>query len=256
MKNTVKNINTDPNSNKLEINFGFDLIKDSYCDNTGLDNIFIVFKSINDILYIIYANDGHSIILFNFIDNKKIIEIKKAHDYYINNFRHYLDKVNKRDLVISISSFDNNIKLWNINTLECIVNIKNAYNSGEMYSACFLYSNKELFIVSCNDYYPDKPGPIKIFDLEGKKIKVIKNSNERSFFIDTYYDNKYDKNYILVGNKNYVKSYDYYHNKLYHKYCDESYHYHCSIIIYNPNNDINIINLIESSCDGNIIFIA
>ena len=121
-----------------------------------------------------------------------------------------------------------------------------------MFSACFLYSNKELFIVSCNDYYPDQPDYIKIFNLKGKEIKVINNSNERSFFIDTYYDNKYDKNYILVGNKNYVKSYDYYHNKLYNKYCDESYHYHCSIIIYNPNNDINIINLIESSCDGNI----
>ena len=72
-ENTVKNLNTDPNSNNLEIIFGFELIKDSYSNDTGLDNIFIVFKSINDILYIIYANDGHSIILFNFIDNKKII---------------------------------------------------------------------------------------------------------------------------------------------------------------------------------------
>ena len=68
-ENTVKKLNTDPNSNKLEINFGFDLIKDSYSNDTGLDNIFIVFKSINDVLYIIYANNIHSIILFNFIDN-------------------------------------------------------------------------------------------------------------------------------------------------------------------------------------------
>ena len=71
-------------------------------------------------------------------------------------------------------------------------------------------------------------------------IKKINNSNERSFFIDTYYDNKYDKNYILVGNKDYVKSYDYYHNKLYRKYCDESFHYHCSIIIDIPNNKITV----------------
>ena len=132
-----KSLNT--NSNKININFYLDLIKDSYCNDTGLDNIFSIFKSINDILYIIYANDFQSIILFNFIDNKKINEIKNAHDFPINNFRHYLDKINKRDLIISISSYDNNIKLWNINNIECILNIKNAYKNGEMYSACFLY---------------------------------------------------------------------------------------------------------------------
>ena len=49
-----KDLNT--NSNKININFCLDLIKDSYCNDTGLDNIFIIFKSINDILYIIYAN--------------------------------------------------------------------------------------------------------------------------------------------------------------------------------------------------------
>ena len=239
------------NTNQLNIDFGMGLIKDSYTNDTGVDNVFIVFKAINDILYIIYANNNMSIILFNFIDNKKINEIKNAHSYYINNFRHYSDKINKRDLVLSISSFDNNIKLWNINNIDCLLNIENAYKNGDIYSACFLFTNKQLYIVSCNDYYPDKPGPIQIFDLEGKMTTEIKNSKERSFFIDTYYDNKVDKDYILVGNKNYVKSYDYLQNKLYHKYSDESYIYHNSIIIYKENND-NIIKLIESSNDGNI----
>ena len=109
-----------------------------------------------------------------------------------------------------------------------------------MYSACFLYNNKKLYIVSCNDYYPDKPGPIKIFNLQGKKTKEINNSKERSFFIDIYYDNKYDKNYILVGNKNYVKSYDYYKNELYKKYCNYSFFYHNCIIIYKGDNDDSV----------------
>ena len=239
------------NTNQLNIDFGMGLIKDSYTNDTGVDNVFIVFKAINEILYIIYANYKLSIIIFNFIYTKKINEIKNAHNYYINNFRHYFDKSNKRDLVLSISSFDNNIKLWNINNIDCLLNIENAYKNGDIYSACFLFTNKQLYIVSCNDYYPDKPGPIQIFDLEGKMTTEIKNSKERSFFIDTYYDNKVDKDYILVGNKNYVKSYDYLQNKLYHKYSDESYIYHNSIIIYKENND-NIIKLIESSNDGNI----
>ena len=36
-----------------------------------LDNMFIVFKAINDILYIIYEKDNPSIIIYNLIDNKK-----------------------------------------------------------------------------------------------------------------------------------------------------------------------------------------
>ena len=38
-----KDLNT--NSNKININFCLDLINDSYCNDTGLDNIFIIFKS-------------------------------------------------------------------------------------------------------------------------------------------------------------------------------------------------------------------
>ena len=112
-----------------------------------------------------------------------------------------------------------------------------------MYSACFLYNNKKLYIASCNDNYPDKPGPIKIFNLQGKKKQEINNSKERSFFIDIYYDNKYDKNYILVGNKNYVKSYDYYKKELYKKYCNDSFFYHNCIFIYKGDND-DIVKLI------------
>ena len=249
--NEKLNIKNKNDNNELDIYFCMDIINDSYSNDTAVDNMFIVFKAINDILYIIYAKDNPSIIIYNLIDNKKINEIKNAHSFYINNFKHYLDKINKRDLVLSISSFDNNIKLWNINTIDCLLNIKNAYNKGEMYSACFLFTNKQLYIVSCNDYYPNKPGPIKIFNLEGKKTKEINNSKERTFFIDIYYDNKFDNIYILVGNKNYVKSYDYLNNKLYQKYCDESFSFHNCIIVYKGDDD-KIIKLIESSNDGNI----
>ena len=34
----------------------------------------------------------------------------------------------------------------------------------------------------------DKPSPIKVFDLNGEKIKEIKESKDCTFFIDIYYD--------------------------------------------------------------------
>ena len=76
-------------------------------------------------------------------------EIKNAHNKVIANFRYHLDNKNKRDLIISISPEDNNIKLWNINNLECLLNLSNIYEEGLINSACFLedYNN------NINDFY-------------------------------------------------------------------------------------------------------
>ena len=45
---------------------------------------------------------------------KKINEIKNAHNRNITSYNYILDNINKRDLVLSVSENDNNIKLWNI----------------------------------------------------------------------------------------------------------------------------------------------
>ena len=81
------------------------------------------------------------------------------------------------------------------------------------------------------------------------KIKEINDSNFTTFFIDSFYDNKYSKNYIITSNNGYIKSYDFNKNELYRKYCDNDNRGHFCIII---NNDKKIIKLIESVCDGNI----
>ena len=93
------------------------------------------------IFYIIYTNENRSIISYDLINNKKINEIKNAHSELITNLRHYSDKINKRDLIISISSKNNNIKLWNINTFECLLNLENINNNGLLFSACFFNNN-------------------------------------------------------------------------------------------------------------------
>ena len=48
-----------------------------------------------------------------------------------------------------------------------------------------------------------------------KKINEICNSNIKTFFIDTYYDNILSKYYIITGNDNFSQSYDYDKNKIF-----------------------------------------
>ena len=44
-------------------------------------------------------------------------------------------------------------------------------------------ANHTIYIIICHDNYPEKPDSIKIFDINGKKKKGIKESKERTFFI-------------------------------------------------------------------------
>ena len=150
---------------------------------------------------------------------------------------------------MSISCKDNNIKVWDTKNLELIVNIEKINENGELDSACFLADKNQNFIISCNDGEEDLSEYIKVFDFNGRKIKEINNSNDISFSIDSYYDKKSNKNYIITSNCGYSKSYDYTKNKLYHKYFDNDKRGHSSFIIYNNKS---VIKLMESSNDGNI----
>ena len=214
------------------------------------DNTFTVFKSINDIFYLIFSNKNKSIISYDLINNKKAIEIKKAHKNYITSFRHINDLINKRDLIISISCNDNDIKLWNVNNFECILDIKHIYI--EDLTACFLNYSNQIYIITGNRHYSStRPDLIRIYDLKGKKIKEIKNSNDNISFIDSYYDNKLLNTYIITGNTKNCKSFDYKENKVYNIYTDpkDDYISSSSIII---NNKEEIVKLIAACYCGYI----
>ena len=248
--NSIKLKNNYSNINPKNIEYLYDIVNDSY-SNLLLSNTFSVFKSINDILYLIYSNENKSIILYNIINNKKIKELRNAHNKNITNIRYFLNKINKKDLIISISAYDNNIKLWNIHNdnFECLININNINENGFLYSACILNENNNNYIMTSNLAYYGNCDNIKVFDFNGNKIKEINNSNEMTYFIDILYDNKLKKNYILTGNKGFIKSYDYNKNDIYKIFSEFDNKGHFNIISY---ESCDIIKIIESSCDGNI----
>ena len=110
-------------------------------------------------------------------------------NYLISSFRYFFDNLEYRDLLISISNKDNNIKLWNIINFECLLNLEKIYSDGNLESACFLTDNINIYIASSNYYYIEKTNNnIKVFDLKGNKIKEINNSNKKVNFIDSYHD--------------------------------------------------------------------
>ena len=220
-----------------------------------IDNTITIFKSINSIYYLIYSTENKDIVSYNIINNEKINEIRNAHKKKITNFRHYLDKLYSRDLILSISSEDNNLKIWDNKNLECLIEIEDIYEHGYFYSSYLLNENNKIYIITSNCNWSDNKmkNPIKVFDFLGNKIKEINNSNDIIFLVDIYYDNKLANNYIIAGCSKFIKSYYFTKNELYHKYYDkkineEEINDHYRIII----NKEELIKMIESSCDGNI----
>ena len=255
--NNIKNINKKEYMKEIKINnnlinysnpekleFSNIITKDSFT-SLVIDNAISVFKSLNDILYLIYGNRNKSIILYNLNNNQIFTEIKNAHDEIITNIRHYFDSINKRDLILSISCDDNNLKIWDI-AFNCLLNLKNINQHGCLYSGTILNNNNQNYIITSNSSY--KCEPIKIFDFKGNKIKEINNSDYSTYIIDIYYDNNYNKNYIITGNDGYVISYDFNENKIYHKYFENEDKY-CHFSLLTSNID-KIIKLIESSAQG------
>ena len=232
--------------NPKDIEFYTDISDDS-SSWVNSETTFIVFKSINDILYLIYQTKNQSIVCYDLKNQKKINEIKNE---YITNLIHYYDDINKRDLVMSISVIKNDIKVWNANNWEYLLNIKNNRNFFTRYLACFCKEKEEIYIITCSYHINENPETIKVYNFNGRKIKEINNSCEDTFFIDVYFDKILLKNYIIAGNFGCVKSYDYNKNELYYKYDDHKFYnnepFHCSIIV---NNNKEIVKLIESGGD-------
>lgn len=248
----------DKEYNDNKIIFLKKIIDDSYAFDY-VNNTFCAFNSINNIFYLIYSNQDCSIIFYDLEANKIISEFKNAHEEYITSFRHFLDKKNKRDVILSISNDNGNIKLWDVNNLELIFNFKDVYSERKICSACFIFDNNENYILTSNCDYSDEHEPIKVFNFNGEKVKEIKDSNDSTNFIDVYYDNKSSKNYIISLNSENVKSFDYNENKLYYQY-KENYNdndskgsdldedentKHVSGFIYEKDNIIKLIEIDE-----------
>ena len=220
-----------------------DITSDAY--NCFFNNTFLIFKTINDLHYLVYISKAKSIICFDLYKLKKIAEIKEIKNESITNFRHYLDKINNKDLVLTLCPIQNKLRIWDVSNWRCFIYINRVYNDGVLYSACFINDNNDNYIITSNCNYFGDSELIKIFDFKGNKIREINESNDATLIIDIYEDKKSSKKYIITGNKNYLKSFDYKNSKLYKKYFEIYNNAHPNFIIDDKSEVVKLFDLCE-----------
>lgn len=215
-KDEPKEADKDDKSSPKLIEYYKILINDS--ERNCLENSFVIFKSTDNIYYLIYFNKLNSIISYDLVLNKKIHEIKNAHLKKIKSLKHYYDNYNQRNLILSEDN-SSNVKIWNIENLECIFNLnlgeKEQKESGNIGSLCFLKDKTQINIAIrfIKNYI------IRIFDLSCKIIKDIKEFKDYKYYkIESYYEQTQQKSYIIISSGEHIKSYDYEQNIVYKKY--------------------------------------
>ena len=233
IKSAIQNISRptvsiNPGNMKKKI----ELIKDS-------DNInFCVFKSINNIYHLIYKNNLNYIISYDLTNSQKLSQIKFT-NFDFDEIKHFLDKINKRDLIF-FYNFDT-IRIFNAADWTCMAQIKENINEinrrmpGVVYiikafdkrnggiNACLFENNKKNYILTSylNSQY------FKFWELNGHKIKDIKTPNDKNIIIETY------NFFIISGNYNCCTSYNF-NTKIFKKYK----------VIKNGNNNYKFLNLV------------
>ena len=122
----VNDINNNKlNNNPKNIRFLKNIINKAFSRFLNVDYIYnniIIIESIYNILYLIYSNIT-SLYFYNLKDNVIMCKINKAHYEDIVIFRHYPDKINKKDYLLTLAVKDS-IKLWDINKFECLLTLK------------------------------------------------------------------------------------------------------------------------------------
>jgi hypothetical protein len=101
------------------ITYTSDIINNSFAGYSYEDS-FIIFKSIDNIIQLVYATKEKTIISYDLEQKRNIAKRFKAHKHFITNFKYIFDRVNNKDFVMSLSKKDNNIKIWNANSWEII----------------------------------------------------------------------------------------------------------------------------------------
>ena len=178
-----KNDNLENGILHLKVDYEKTLIEDK-----NIAKIFLSFKSINEIIYLIYSNKANSMIFYDINNNQKINEIKNAHNSEIEKISHYFDNLNKRDIIMSIGK-ERDIKLWDIKSFECIKIFKNIYEEGTLIACFYKDCNQPYIITGCDKNNTS----IKKFDLEGKLISetglffnYIDDSEGGAYYINTF----------------------------------------------------------------------
>lgn len=202
----------DPKNLKIYKN----LVENSLCPKSI--ECFAIFRSIRNENLLVYGNKHKSLVSVD-IESGSSKKIDNAHREFITLIRHFISISFPKDLILSCSCYNGNIKIWAVENWQLLFDKSQIYSSGEIYSACLLFKTNDFFVVTSSESESEY---IKVFAKNTSLAKEINNSKDNTYFIDIYFDKEKNKNYIIDANYKNIKSFDYESNQVYQTYVDNT----------------------------------
>ena len=112
------------------------------------------------------------------------------------------------------SNLDNYVKIWNIKNITLITEIQ--YVGNNEFLSCFLNFNEQIYVVTSN--HKNTNEPFNVFDLQGNIINKFNLEDNLIYSLDTYYDEKTSKTFLIISSELRNLSYDCNENKIYNVY--------------------------------------
>ena len=206
--------NSQPLANTKIVNTKF--IDDSLTQTIS-DYSFDIYQSLSKKIIIIYQTTNYTLKCLDYVDLKCLIEIKFGCRYYlISHIHHYIDENAKIEIVLLAFRDFNTIQVWDCCVWECVLILEPINKFGSLGPSRFLNYNNSISIITSNrDGF--ELTCLQAFNLYGKRIKTINNSDKRTYSMAIYTNNQNEnkKCFIIVGYDHFIISYDYNKNQVY-----------------------------------------
>lgn len=209
-------------SSPLDLKFKSD-ITDKGQKAYTIDSVFCAFISVEGECLVVWANPSYVIEVYD-LKKESVIKTLKGHNQHVYIVRHFFDKRNSTDYLLS-TSYDKTMRIWNVQEkFSLVIQITTGHSGYYLYSGLLLFDTAQYneSLVDPNNItevtkllessYAISSVPneqMKIFNFKGKHIRDIGNKTDYTYYITSYYDRKKDALFIINANSSDVKFIDY-----------------------------------------------
>ena len=199
----------DPRNFKLYKTISLDILTENFYNNRAC--IFNSFK--DDNIYIVYGVNSLNLECFDVIKENKFVIINNIHAKAFDSCRHFFDKINSRDLIIT-SSFDSHVKITNFKRekSEVIIDLFFDSNYELIINTAYIINNKIIVPISNK-----KNGIIELYNMDSELTGKIEDAGF-ILGLSKFYWKEIKKYFIIIANMEGVLAYNENDLSLYKKF--------------------------------------
>ena len=122
----------------------------------GLESTFTSFRTLSNILILIYTNMDNYLIFYDLEKNCMLKKMDSNHNENVSIICHFNNFEKKTDIIATISPADFNTGIWDVSSFKLISNLTCIYTNGYIASSCFIYFNYKIFLGFVNNNINEK----------------------------------------------------------------------------------------------------